>query len=96
MIWIPVRDVHGEHARPAADGVPVVREPAVESWGLIEMHIEDPDGVRIVLAEVPAGHPVRRDPRPATGVTSGTANRLPHKSAFTETWQPSACPVGGR
>jgi len=39
------------------DGVPVVREPAVEPWGLIEIHIEDPDGVRIVLAEVPAGHP---------------------------------------
>jgi hypothetical protein len=73
-----------------------VREPAAELWGLIEMHIEDPDGVRIVLAEVPAGHPVRRDPRPATGVTSGTANRLPHKSAFTETWRPSAFPVGGR
>ena len=67
MIWIQVRDVHGEHARLAADGVPVVREPAVEPWGLIEMHIEDPDGVRIVLAEVPAGHPVRRtrDRRPA-------------------------------
>jgi predicted enzyme related to lactoylglutathione lyase len=65
MIWIQVRDVHAEHARLAADGVPIVREPAAEPWGLIEMHIEDPDGVRIVLAEVPAGHPLRRDPRPA-------------------------------
>jgi Glyoxalase/Bleomycin resistance protein/Dioxygenase superfamily len=64
-IWIQVRDVHGEHARLAAAGVPVVREPAAEPLGLIEMHIEGPDGIRIVLAEVPAGHPLRRDPRPA-------------------------------
>jgi hypothetical protein len=33
--------------------------------GLIEMHIEDPDGVRIILVEIPANRPLRRDPRPA-------------------------------
>jgi len=33
--------------------------------GLAEMWIEDPDSVRIVLAEVPADHPPRRDPRSA-------------------------------
>jgi predicted enzyme related to lactoylglutathione lyase len=65
MIWIQVRDVRAEHARLAAAGVPVIREPATEPWGLIEMWIEDPDGVRIVLVEVPAGHPLRRDPRSA-------------------------------
>ena len=65
MIWIQVRDVHAEHARLAAAGVPVVREPAAEPWGLTEMHIEDPDGIRIILVEVPADHPLRRDPRPA-------------------------------
>ena len=65
MIWIQVRDVHAEHARLAAAGVPVVRDPVAEPWGLIEMWIEDPDGVRIVLAEVPADHPLRRDPRSA-------------------------------
>jgi catechol 2,3-dioxygenase-like lactoylglutathione lyase family enzyme len=51
MIWIQVRDVHAEHARLAAAGVPVVREPAAEPWGLTEMWIEDPDGIRIVLVE---------------------------------------------
>ena len=66
MIWIQVRDVHAEHARLAAAGVPVIREPAAEPWGLIEMWIEDPDGIRIVLVEVPADHPLRRDPRPAS------------------------------
>jgi hypothetical protein len=29
------------------------------------MWIQDPDGIRIVLVEVPAGHLLRRDPRPA-------------------------------
>ena len=62
-IWLQVRDVHAEHERLAAAGVRVLREPATEPWGLIEMWIEDPDGVRIVLVEVPAGHPLRRDPR---------------------------------
>ena len=65
MIWIQVRDVHAEHARLAAAGVPILREPVTEPWGLLEMWIEDPDGVRIVLVEVPAGHPLRRDPRSA-------------------------------
>jgi glyoxalase/bleomycin resistance protein/dioxygenase superfamily protein len=59
MTWIQVRDVHAEHARLAAAGVPVVREPAAEPWGLTEMQTEDPDGIRIVLVEVPADHPLR-------------------------------------
>ena len=64
-LWLQVRDVAAEVARLAAAGVPVVREPRQEPWGLVEGWITDPDGVRIVLVEVPAGHPLRRDPRPA-------------------------------
>ena len=63
MIWLQVRDVRAEHSRLAAAGVRVLREPAAEPWGLTEMWIEDPDGVAIVLVEVPADHPLRRDPR---------------------------------
>ena len=63
MIWLQVRDVRAEHDRLAAAGARVVREPREEPWGLVEMWIEDPDGVRIVLVEVPEGHPLRRDPR---------------------------------
>ncbi len=33
MIWIQVRNVRAEHARLAAAGVPVIREPAAEPWG---------------------------------------------------------------
>jgi catechol 2,3-dioxygenase-like lactoylglutathione lyase family enzyme len=63
MIWLQVRDVHAEHERLAAAGVRLLRPPATEAWGLIEMWIEDPDGVPIVLVEVPADHPLRRDTR---------------------------------
>jgi len=63
MIWLQVRDVRAEHSRLTAAGVRILREPTTEPWGLTEMWIEDPDGVRIVLVEVPADHPLRRDPR---------------------------------
>ena len=42
MIWIQVRDIHAEHARLAAAAVRIIRDPATEPWGLIEMWIEDP------------------------------------------------------
>jgi catechol 2,3-dioxygenase-like lactoylglutathione lyase family enzyme len=66
MIWIQVRDIHAERTRLAAAAVPIIREPVTEPWGLIEMWIQDPDGIRIVLVEVPADHPLRRDPRSAS------------------------------
>jgi catechol 2,3-dioxygenase-like lactoylglutathione lyase family enzyme len=91
MIWIQVRDIHAEHARLAAAGVPIVREPVAEPWGLIEMWIEDPDGIRIVLVEVPADHPLRRDPRPALPPGRRTAcgiERAPPKTRWS-----SICPV---
>jgi catechol 2,3-dioxygenase-like lactoylglutathione lyase family enzyme len=47
-------------------GLLEVSGPATEPWGLTEMWIEDPDGIRIVLVEVPADHPLRRDPRSAS------------------------------
>src|SRR5262245_22892557 len=65
QIWLQVRDVHAEHDRLAAAGVRVLRAPVTEPWGLIEMWIEDPDGVRIVLVEVPPDHQLRRDSRSA-------------------------------
>jgi hypothetical protein len=41
MIWIQVRDVHAGHARLAAAGIPIIRGPATEPWGLTEMGIQD-------------------------------------------------------
>jgi catechol 2,3-dioxygenase-like lactoylglutathione lyase family enzyme len=63
LIWLQVRDVRAEYERLTAAGARILRGPQAESWGLTEMWIEDPDGVRIVLIEVPADHPLRRDSR---------------------------------
>jgi catechol 2,3-dioxygenase-like lactoylglutathione lyase family enzyme len=65
MIWIQVRGCP-RRARPAAAGVPIIRGPATEPWGLTEMSIQDPDGIQIVLVEVLADHPLRRDSRSAS------------------------------
>jgi len=66
-LWLQVRDVEAEHTRLRSAGVPIIRPPMQEPWGLIEMWIEDPDGIPIVLVQVPEDHPLRRDLRdPAT------------------------------
>ena len=62
-LWLQVRDVRGEHDRLAAAGVRVLRQPRQEAWGLVEAWFADPDGVRIVLVQVPEDHPLRRDQR---------------------------------
>lgn len=62
-LWLQVRDVAREHQRLADAGVPIDRPPRREPWGLVEMWIADPDGVRIALVQVPEDHPLRRDQR---------------------------------
>ena len=62
-LWLQVRDLDAEHRRLDQLGVDITRPPVREPWGLLEMWIADPDGVRIVLVEVPEQHPLRRDTR---------------------------------
>lgn len=62
-LWLQVRDVQQEHRRLLAAGVRVLREPQQEPWGLIEAWIQDPDGLRLILVQVPDDHPLRRDRR---------------------------------
>jgi predicted enzyme related to lactoylglutathione lyase len=62
-IWMQVRDVRAEHERIVAAGGTSTREPRLELWGLTEAWIADPDGIPIVLVEVPPDHPIRRDGR---------------------------------
>jgi catechol 2,3-dioxygenase-like lactoylglutathione lyase family enzyme len=59
-LWLQVRDLPAAHRELMAAGVPVLRDPRREPWGLDEMWIADPDGVRIAVVEVPAQHPLRR------------------------------------
>ena len=62
-LWLQVRDVQHEHGRLLAAGVTILRAPRREPWGLLEMWLEDPDGLRLVLVQVPDDHPLRRDQR---------------------------------
>ncbi len=59
-LWLQVRDVDATHDELAERGVEVLRAPRTEPWGLREMWVADPDGVRIAIVEVPADHPLRR------------------------------------
>ena len=59
-LWLQVRDVDAELERLARAGVEVVEAPVDEPWGLREARVRDPDGLMLVLVEIPPDHPMRR------------------------------------
>jgi catechol 2,3-dioxygenase-like lactoylglutathione lyase family enzyme len=59
-LWLQVRDVDAVRRELEGAGVEVLETPADKPWGLREMQIRDPDGVSIVIVEVPENHPLRR------------------------------------
>lgn len=59
-LWLQVRDVEAEFARLAAAGVTTVEAPVDQPWGLREARLRDPDGLMLVLIEIPSDHPMRR------------------------------------
>lgn len=59
-LWLQVRDVDAEFARLEAAGVTAVEAPVDEPWGLREARVRDPDGLMLVLVEIPPDHPMRR------------------------------------
>ncbi len=63
VLWLQVRDLDHTLTELTGRGVPVARAAVVEPWGLVEAWIDDPDGLRIHLVEVPVDHPLRRDSR---------------------------------
>jgi catechol 2,3-dioxygenase-like lactoylglutathione lyase family enzyme len=63
VLWLQVRDLAGTLADLKAKGLEPARDGRREPWGLDEAWIADPDGTRIVLVEVPEGHPIRTDTR---------------------------------
>ncbi|MFF2654889.1 VOC family protein [Streptomyces sp. NPDC058045] len=61
-LWLQVPDAEEAHRELRERGVEVLREPRREPWGLVEMWVTDPDGLRIALVEVPSDHPLRYRP----------------------------------
>lgn len=67
VLWLQVREVATELERLHGLGAIIEREARTEPWGLIEAWIRDPDGSKIVLVQIPAQHPLRRDQRTTLG-----------------------------
>ncbi len=67
-LWLQVRSMDEAVAEFFARGVALARPPVREPWGLVEAWVDDPDGVRIHLVEIPADHPLRRDTRTVPGI----------------------------
>ena len=59
-LWLQVRVLDDARDHLRAHGVEIVKPPTLEPWGLREMWVRDPDGVRIAVVEVPEDHPLRR------------------------------------
>ncbi|TLQ47323.1 VOC family protein [Streptomyces marianii] len=61
-LWLQVSDAKAAYGHVLSHGAEVERPPRREPWGLVEMWLTDPDGVRIAVVEVPEDHPLRRRP----------------------------------
>ena len=59
-LWLQVRDVDAVGDVLTETRVDVIELPTDKPWGLREMQIRDPDGLSIVIVEVPETHPLRR------------------------------------
>jgi predicted enzyme related to lactoylglutathione lyase len=59
-LWLQVRDVDAAGRDLEEAGVDIIELSTDKPWGLREMQIRDPDGLRIVIVEVPETHPLRR------------------------------------
>jgi catechol 2,3-dioxygenase-like lactoylglutathione lyase family enzyme len=62
-LWIQVRDVRQAERELRAAGVSIIESTVEKPWGLLELRASDPDGLVLILVEVPPDHPLRRDDR---------------------------------
>lgn len=58
-LLLQVRDLDAEFTRLRGAGVSVIDEPERKPWGLLEATLTDPDGLQIVLVQIPEDHPQR-------------------------------------
>jgi catechol 2,3-dioxygenase-like lactoylglutathione lyase family enzyme len=61
-LWLQVPDLDRVHKKLAEAGIDIVDPPERKPWGLEEMWIRDPDGLTIVIVQVPEDHPLRHRP----------------------------------
>jgi predicted enzyme related to lactoylglutathione lyase len=59
-LWLQVRDVEAVGRGLEEAGVDIIEPPTDKPWGLREMQARDPDGLSIMIVEVPETHPLRR------------------------------------
>jgi catechol 2,3-dioxygenase-like lactoylglutathione lyase family enzyme len=59
-LWLQVREVDAVGHELEEAELDIIELPTDKPWGLKEMQIRDPDGLRIVIVEVPENHPLRR------------------------------------
>jgi predicted enzyme related to lactoylglutathione lyase len=59
-LWLQVRDVDAVRRELEDSGVDIVEAPVDKPWGLREIRLQDPDGVELIIVEVPKDHPLRR------------------------------------
>lgn len=59
-LWLQVTDADSACRAARNRGVAVTADPQRKPWGLIEASVVDPDGLELVIVEVPEDHPLRR------------------------------------
>lgn len=59
-LWLQVADLAATVEELRAAGVTIHEAPEHKPWGLLEAVVLDPDGLPLVLVEVPITHPLRR------------------------------------
>jgi catechol 2,3-dioxygenase-like lactoylglutathione lyase family enzyme len=62
-LWLQVPDLVAVTEHLDAEGIDLAEGPVEQPWGLHEAVVHDPDGLPLVLVEVPADHPLRVDTR---------------------------------
>ena len=62
-LWLQVRDVREAERELRAAGIPIIESADEKPWGLIELRVSDPNGLVLILVEVPSEHPLRTDHR---------------------------------
>lgn len=59
-LWLQVQDAGAAVEELTGKGVEILEAPERKPWGLIELVVAAPDGLEVVVVEIPEDHPLRR------------------------------------